>query len=309
MNYSKGVPWQSSAAPHSAQGGAQVTAATARRRPTRTSPLAIASLVISTLSFVLLPLNLLGVFFGLVSRRSIAKSAGTLGGEAIALAGIVVGSVSVVVSVIATAIIGANLLSAPATRDEHSLNPSSLPISTSLEPPTASAPAPTYTHADRLPVRGAKSRQQAVGHLLFSDVDPEVVSLADALDQERLLAQKAARQPVLLLSSPSCTACDVLQQALQNPDIADTVGKLWIIRLDVRQFETELEQLGIPARTSPALVRLNHNSVPVDYLDRREWDSGSQQNIAPLVNDFLCGKLRQRKHPWRGLPRDDETPI
>lgn len=270
--------------------------------------MAIASLVISTLSFVIIPLNLVGVFFGFVARRNIARSAGRIGGEAVATAGVVVGSVSLIVSSIAIALVGLQLLAPAANREPRDVAQTPLPVSVGPDTPE-SAPTPTFTHADRQPVKGGASHRETWGQLMVSDVDPEVVSLTETLDQERNLAAREGRELVVLLVAPQCTACTTLEKTLKSEPIQKGLGKIWLVRVDVRQFESELEQLRIPSDQSPALVRLNPANAALDVLLYEEWKDSPQKNIALLLQDFLSGKPQTRKRPWRRMEQDGETPI
>jgi hypothetical protein len=270
--------------------------------------MAIASLVISTLSFVIIPLNLVGVFFGFIARRNIARSAGRIGGEAVAVAGIVIGAVSLIVSGIAISLLGMQLLAPTANSEARALEPTPLPVSIAPEAPE-STPAPTFTHAERQPVRGGAAHRESWGELKVSDIDPEVVSLAESLDEERNLAARDGRQLLLLLVTGQCTACSAFEKTLKSAPVQRELNKIWLVRLDARQFESELDQLRIPSDQTPALVRLNAQNAPLDVLLHAEWKDGSQENIALLLQDFLKGKLQPRKQPWRRMTQDGETPI
>jgi hypothetical protein len=270
--------------------------------------MAIASLVISTLSFVIIPLNLVGVFFGFIARRNIARSAGRIGGEAVAVTGIVIGAVSLIVSGIAITLLGMQLLAPTANREARDVEPTPLPVSVSPEAPE-STPAPTFTHAERQPVRGGAAHRESWGELKVSDIDPEVVSLAESLDEERRLAARDGRQLLVLLVAPQCAACSALEKTLKSAPIQRRLSKVWLARVDARQFDSELEELRIPSDQTPALIRLNPQNAPLDVLLHAEWKDSSQENIALLLQEFMDGKLQQRKQPWRRMTQDGETPI
>jgi hypothetical protein len=270
--------------------------------------MAIASLVISTLSFVIIPLNLVGLLFGFIARRSIARSGGRIGGEAVAVAGLVVGAVSLIVSGIATALLGFHLLAPSASREAQPAEPVPLPVSVDPEAPP-STPAPTFTHADRQPVSGGTAHRQQWGELTVSDVDPEVQSLAAALDEERALASRDGRTLLVLLVSSPCASCVGFEKLLKTAPVQRAMAKIWLVRLDAQQFESELEHLRIPSDQTPALARLNAGNAPLDVLFHAEWKDSSQENIALLLQEFLAGKLQKRKQPWHRMQQDEETPI
>lgn len=70
----------------------------------KTSGLAIASLVLGILGFVCIPVipSLLALIFGIISLKNIGKSAGTLGGKGLAIAGTILGGIGTFLTLIAT---------------------------------------------------------------------------------------------------------------------------------------------------------------------------------------------------------------
>jgi hypothetical protein len=145
--------------------------------------------------------------------------------------------------------------------------------------------------------------------LTVSDIDPEVVSLAESLDDERNLAARDGRQLLVLLVAPQCTTCSAFEKSLKSAAVQHGLRNVWLVRVDAPQFEAELDHLRIPSDQAPALVRLNAANAPLDVLYYADWKDSSQENIAPLLQEFLSGKLQPRKKPWRRLEQDGETPI
>ncbi|HTM46253.1 MAG TPA: DUF4190 domain-containing protein [Polyangiaceae bacterium] len=274
-----------------------------------TSPLAIASLLIAALSFIVLPLNLLAIAFGLISRRNIRASRGVLRGEQLAFAGIVLGCVSLVVTAIAATIVGARLMSTHQAEPNRLVSMAPLPVSAPIDPPEISTPAPTFTHAHRRSVHGAAAKRSNWGTFVVSDIDPEVASLTDALDRERAAAENARKQLLVLLVDSECATCTTLEKLLLSEPLQRVLSNCWVVRLDVRQFDTELQALGIPIEEVPAFVLLSPENTPLDYIHRGEWEPRPDGNIAPILHDFLRGKLAQRRYPWGGMPRDEQTPL
>jgi hypothetical protein len=253
---------------------------------------------------------LVGIAFGLVSRRNIRRSRGVLGGEQVAVAGIIIGVVSLLVTCIATAVFGTRLMAA--SSEDHQVRPvpmGPLPVRAPVEQAPADTPAPTFTHAEPRAVRGAVAHRRDWGRIAVSDIDPEVLSLTEALDHERAAASKARRELLVLLVNSECDSCAQLEKLLLSEPIQRVLSGCWLVRLDVRQFDTELQNLGIPVDQTPAFVLLSPQNAPVDYIQRGEWETPSDENIAPILHDFLTGKLLQRRYPWGGMRRDGQTPI
>lgn len=74
----------------------------------RTNGLAIASLVCSCVGFVLFLPAVLGIIFGFVARSQIRRSAGTQGGDGLAVAGIIVGFAWIALLVIVAVVNASN---------------------------------------------------------------------------------------------------------------------------------------------------------------------------------------------------------
>ncbi len=74
----------------------------------RNNGLAVASLVCSCAGFVLFVPAVLGIIFGFVARSQIRRSGGTQGGDALAIAGIIVGFGWIALIVILTAVNASN---------------------------------------------------------------------------------------------------------------------------------------------------------------------------------------------------------
>ena len=47
----------------------------------------------------------------------------------------------------------------------------------------------------------------------------------------------------------------------------------------------------------PYFYRVDASARPTDALSADEWDDNTAQNMAPVLEAFVSGTLRQRKHP------------
>jgi hypothetical protein len=104
------VAYPSSQPPSPYAYGGAIPPATAWRQPRPTNGLAVASLVCSCVGIVPFLFGLpcvLGIIFGFVSRNRIKRSNGTLGGDGLALAGIIVGFSLIGIFIIAVILIAA----------------------------------------------------------------------------------------------------------------------------------------------------------------------------------------------------------
>jgi len=85
--------------------------------------------------------------------------------------------------------------------------------------------------------------------------------------------------------------------------------KVRLVRLNVRDFSIQLKHLNVPVEKIPGFALLGSDLGPSDYVHGGEWDADIARNIAPVLGKFVRGEYKNRRHPWRGGARDDETPL
>jgi hypothetical protein len=139
------------------------------------------------------------------------------------------------------------------------------------------------------------------------DVGRTSVTLRSRLQQQQRLAELARERPVLWLVVPECSPCDGVAASLRDPLMQRALGSVRLIRLDVREHLFELKHLSVPVEKIPGFAMLGQDGVPIDYIHGGEWDDDIARTIAPVLGKFVRGEFTQRRDPWRGGERDDET--
>ncbi len=153
------------------------------------------------------------------------------------------------------------------------------------------------------------SFRSAPGGLIIADVSPSVPSLQMTLAHQARLAARTGRAAIAWLVVPQCEPCDAMTVSLASPRMQAALRDTVLLRLDARQFAAELGDLGIPTARLPGLSRLNESGEPTDYLHSGEWDDERPELMAPILGRFARGRRSQRRFPWRGGQRVDETSI
>jgi hypothetical protein len=205
------------------------------------------------------------------------------------------------------------------TRESHGasarVDDSSLPLATQS---MASMPSfRDYPELETLPAALEDEDVEAkrttwtrrIGEVMLTDVGDGVSYLSTTFEEQASLAAKASRQAVVWLVVPDCAPCEGISGALTDPIMQRALSHVLLIRLNVQQFATELQQLRIPTSQLPGFVLLSESGVPVDFVHGGEWDEDIPENIAPVLESFVQRRAFKRRFPWRGGPRSDETPI
>jgi hypothetical protein len=273
----------------------------------RNTKVAMAALVTAVLSFVIPPLNLIVLFFGWVARRETQSPAGRRRSEALTLTALVLAGTSLIASLLAAGIVTVRTLTAEPQKNTSLTTSAPIVVSTPVEPkpPTPSIASDKESRAStRQP-----AEVQHLGEVVIATIDPEVESLFDALDQQRALARAERRDLLVWLVASECSSCASIESAFADTKLQRVLQNTRVVRLDVRQFEAELRQLRIPTRQFPAFVRLSLDNNPLDYIDGKVWGDDTAPRIAPVLEDFLKGRLVKRRHTWRSDEQDEETAI
>jgi hypothetical protein len=273
--------------------------------PRRTNSAALLSVFSGALSFVCLwgVGGLLAIALGILARGEIERASGREEGGVLATTGIVLGALNVVVIVIGFAVMITFAARPPA-------------------PTRASAPTPTIVHtplaprpakAAGAPVVGGASyetgvRVTRIGAITLTDIGSDVRPISPALDSERKAAEAEQQKLLVWLVVPDCKPCNGVAAALPDPKMQSALSGVRIVRIDVSEFQIELQRMGIPTQKIPGFVLIGSTNRPLDFIHGGEWDADIPANIAPVLGRFVKGKYPTRRDTWRGLARDDETP-
>lgn len=261
------------------------------RKENKLAPLALAS---ALASFVCLPAigGLLAIGLGMAARSEVKRRAARQGGG-MALAAILLGGVNLLVSAVAGAIalLWLSELNAPWRQ----------------EPPSAGAAPVPQVAAPRPVTKPVET--SAVGDIEIVDINPHVRSLGAELERQQRAAEEGSKRVLLWLVGPRCAPCEGVEQALKDPSMQKALRGVRLIRLQAGQFQAELARLRIPTHAIPGFALLGSSGHPVDYIHGGEWDDDIARNIAPVLGKFVRGAYTDRRYPWRGGAREDETAL
>lgn len=270
----------------------KATRGTGARRPE--NKLALLALASALASFVCLPAigGLLAIGLGMAARSEIKRLA-VRQGNGMALAAILLGGVNLLVSAVAGAIalLWVSELHAPWQHD--------------VPPPQAEASPPMT--APRPVVKPVET--SAVGDIEIVDIRPHVPSLGAELERQQRAATKEGKRALLWLVGPRCAPCDGVERALKDPRMQKALRSVRLIRLDAGPFQAELTRLRVPTHAIPGFALLGSSGRPIDYIHGGEWGDDIATNIAPVLGKFMRGAYTDRRYPWRGGAREDETAL
>jgi hypothetical protein len=148
-----------------------------------------------------------------------------------------------------------------------------------------------------------------LGGLTLVDPGSDVLSLKPLVVLEQGHAVSERQKLVVWVTATDCQPCTGVSVALSNRKVQEALAGVRLLRVDVAEHHLELSRLGIPVDVMPGFVLLGPDGTPVDYVNGGEWDADIPENIAPVLGGFVRGTYKTRRHPWRGVPRSDETAL
>ena len=242
--------------------------------PPRIARSAVGSLIASLL---ICPLPLIGgvagVALGAHAQKRIEASHGSLRGQELAVAGIVIGVMHVIFISIGLA--------------------TGLIVYSAQEQITRVIEGPE-------PIR--------VGAVTRVVLPPRHPLLAELARQQHL-ARKQDEDLLVFVVTDACKPCRTVTAALPDPEMQSALrGTRWV-EISANEYTPELEAMGVPLERVPGFVLLDRNLHTRDYMHGGEWDEYRPERMAPVLSDFVEEEYRDRRDPWPGRPRDDETAL
>jgi len=246
---------------------------------------AVVSLVLGILSLVAtfcwlgLPLGIPAIVFGALAHRDIRRSDGMAGGRGMATAGMVLGSLG---SLVFVGWVGFLVFAMVSSTSAHAVPAPPPPL-----PPTAATTAPVT------PPGGW-------GRIHVVDLHASTAPLRSQLADEVKSARTAGETVLVETTAASCAACTEIARSMRDPPLQAVLGSVRLVRLDVREVGSELPALGMKEPALPWFYMLDVHGDVRDAISADEWDDNDAENVAPVLDAFLHGKLRSRRRPWRG---------
>jgi hypothetical protein len=247
------------------------------------------------------------IVLGMVGHSEIKRSEGRQHGSGLAIAGIVLGVLHLVALVVGFAV----LFTLAASKSAATAFPTPAPAFTPTPVPTTSGTAPAAKVADE---PGAASRESGTrltrfGGLTLIDPGTDEPALAPLLESELAEATDARETLVLFLTTPDCAPCTGVSISLASQRMQTALHGVRLLRIDARDYQVDLARRGFPIDVMPGFALIGPRGEPSDYVNGGEWDADIPENIAPVLGSFVRGTYRQRRNPWRSVPRGNETAL
>jgi hypothetical protein len=277
----------------------------------RLSPTALLSLAVgmfSALCFVFFPgiSGITAIALGFVALSEIKRSEGRLHGLGAAIVGITLGFLHVGGAVVMLVLF---VTSAASAKGPHA---PPAPVALPTPTPVPTAPGVTKLVNPEHPggrTHEAKTRIAKFGAVTLVDPAPGATTLDALLRDEQTRAGEAGEKLLVWISSPEVAPCNGVSVALRDPRLQKALAGVRIVRLNVNDYYVELSRRGLPVKVLPGFVLLGPEGRPLDYVNGGEWDADVPENIAPVLGNFIHGRYTNRRNPWLGPSRGDETAL
>jgi thiol-disulfide isomerase/thioredoxin len=252
---------------------------------------ATVSLVLGILSFACCFGFLTGIpaiILGFLARRDIARSGGTVQGNGLAIGGIVMGGLSVAVSILYLIGMGASVLAAKHAVSGIPTYPTAYPTSPFVIP----TPPPTPTAAPTSAVAST---------VMHGTI--KVVSLGggrplqDQLTDLRTSEIADGRTLIVQTTAGWCSACKEIASTIDDPLLQRALANVTLVEVDTDEFGAELGALKMETDAIPYFFKIDSSARATDAISGDEWDENTPANEAPVLGAFAKGTLKKRRHP------------
>ncbi|HEY6461453.1 MAG TPA: DUF4190 domain-containing protein [Polyangiaceae bacterium] len=227
------------------------------------------------------PLGVPAIIFGVLAHRDIRRSEGLAGGGGMATTGMTLGSIGTLLFIGWMGFLG---YTAFATSK-------AVPVATAVPP--VLPPTTTATSTATVPPGGW-------GAIHVVDLRASSTPLRAQLATEEAAARSTGETVLVETTARACSACGEIARAMRAPALQMVLSKVRLVRVDALAFAHELPSTGMNESALPWFYVLDARGETRDAVSADEWDDNDAEDIAPVLEMFLEGKLGARKHPWRG---------
>jgi hypothetical protein len=236
--------------------------------------------LLGTFCWMGLPLGIPAVVLGSLAHRDIRRSEGMSGGRGLATTGIALGTIG---SLLFVGWVGFFIFAMTTAKTAATSAPPSFPAS----PPT------TATGASTVPPGGW-------GSIHVVELHASAVPLRTQIEDEEKAAKTAGETVLVQTTARACVACTEVARAMRDPALQKVLADVRLVRVDASELASELRSVGMSEPSLPWFYVLDARGATRDGVSADEWDDNDAEEIAPVLDAFLRGKLRSRKRPWRG---------
>lgn len=274
--------------------------------PKHTSSLAALSLLFSLAPFFG---SLPAICLGALALLDLRRHGHRYTGKRLALAGLTLG-------VINAALVGVFMWRyAEQQIDALASTP---PIAPTLSPPAITPGSPPPTTRSRGDEEGQMTVIESVvearigSKITLVDLPATIPSLATELQVQDHKATSAHEKLLIYTVTDSCRPCLSVGAVLGDPKMQSALANVRLVRVNAREMRMDLEDLGMQTRKNPGFYLLGPDMRARDGITGGEWDEDTADNIAPILEAFVNGRLTSRREKLPIIPprraRPNQTP-
>lgn len=126
------------------------------------------------------------------------------------------------------------------------------------------------------------------------DLRPGDGPLRAQLVRER--ARAGAKVFIVQTTASWCPPCKAIKRYASDPAMVKAMSGVHWVRVDVDDFATQLDGLGLEFSSIPSFVKMDEGLKVTDAINGGEWKDDIPENMAPVLSAFAQGTLAKRKH-------------
>jgi thiol:disulfide interchange protein len=128
--------------------------------------------------------------------------------------------------------------------------------------------------------------------VVFTVVDPhlEEGAIADVLADHARRAGELGLRPFVEFTATWCPSCNALAESLDDPRMIEAFHGIYLIRLDIDEWERSLPGSGFRVFGVPTFFEVDEKGLPSGRtLTGAAWGRDIVENMAPVLKQFFAG--------------------
>jgi hypothetical protein len=238
--------------------------------------------VAGTMCWMGVPLGIPAIALGAAAHRELRRGPGTRG-HGLATAGIVLGAVGSTLFFGWLVLLGFTII--------QGRHPAPNGIAAMIE-------APPIDPGSTDP--GSSRAEPVLQPANFLEIHRSTGPLRTQLLHQVAIARRAGETVLVQTTATDCQPCGEVATASADAKVQSVLSHVRVLQIDVSEFAEELKGLRMNEPTAPWFYLIDARGQPSDAISADEWDDNDAENIAPVLDAFVHGKLHARRASWRG---------
>ncbi len=236
------------------------------------------------------------IIVGMNARREIKQSGGAIGGDGLALGGIVTGAMAVFSTALSVVVFVGMMVLGSVDAFQHHPRYTPAPTPAVRQVAKSGVDPQDAEMAEAEPTAAVRATEvHEFGSLRVVELHGVRGTLGTQLGEEVARARGASKRVLAMTSAEECEACDEIFATFKESAVQRALAGVTVVVIDDDEWGSELEGLRMSEPYGPWFYLFEGGTTPVDAISADEWDANLPGNVAPVLEKFVKKNLKTRR--------------